>query len=264
MTYRLTAPALFSTVTIMSRPHFVRVCQGLALAGAFCVPTAFAQSSAPASRVGPQPLGDPLGPRVVEVQGEEPAAPVTASSAAAPTRPAASVLQQVAAARATVAARQLDRLAPYNQHALPGAAVYLQSQVLPPATTIRPSRTGAPVQLFQPGSTFSHVIERAATNRRIAELEVAAETARTAETRAKEAADAATTPRNRSEIEADLAANAARMDSARLRLAQLQALSRITYSQLYQNLGDKLQLEVYEAQVMQRALLQERQRQQAD
>ena len=236
----------------MSRQFLARVTL-LTLVGGLCAATASAQND-PASRLGPQSIVNSSGPRVVEVRAEQADTEQVSVAKPAMSGPAqpVSVLQQVAAARAEVAARQLDRLAPYNQHALPGAAVYMQSQVLPPATTIRPSRTGAPVQLFQPGSSFSHVIERAEMNQQSAQLELAAEAARSGEAQG-------TNPSKRSqaEVEADLAANAARLELAQLRMAQLQSLSRVSYSQLYRNLGDKLQLEIHQAQLKQQALLGE-------
>ncbi|MCA9175183.1 MAG: hypothetical protein KDB14_11930 [Planctomycetales bacterium] len=223
---------------------------------ALIVSNAFAQDGA--RRLGPTSILRSHSPRVVEVQAKEPARgevsdETPAAKSAEPAAP--STLEQLAAARLEVAQRQIERLAPYNQYALPGQGVYLQSQVLPPAEMIEPVRTGDPVQLFQPGSTFSHVLRRAGENEELAALTLQAEAAKSAA--AQSAVPAEPVQRSEAEIAADLQLTEAKLASAQARLAQLESLSQAAYSQLFRNLGDKLQLEVYEAQLQYQALLKE-------
>ena len=217
---------------------------------------ASAQQSRRATRVGPEAVASPRSPRVVEVQASEPVrAEISDTPSTAPTALPPSRGQQLAEAKAFVAQAQLDRLGGFNQYAQPGATGYQVADVLPPAGGIAPARTGAPVRLFQPGSTFSHVLQKAGENRHLAELKVAAEAAKTEATRLAEAKQQQL--RTPNEVARDLELNAAKLQSAQQRMEQLQRLSAATYSQLYQNLGDKLQLEIYEAGLQQQALVEE-------
>ena len=204
-------------------------------------------SAQTAVRVGPQSAVGTARPKVVEVQANEPVAKDTATetAASAPTNVTAlSQAAKFAAAKLEVAERQLARLGPYNLYAQPGEMIYTESDVLPPAQQIRPVRVGAGVQLFQPDSSFSHVIQKALDNRRQSALELEAERLNPPVKRE---------PRSAEAIGAELRLLDAQQANVQRRMQQLSNMSSATYSSLYRNLGDKLELQAYRLQLQREA-----------
>ena len=216
-----------------------------------CCLTAPAWAQSPrAERVGPATPDGASRPLVVEVQAAETAAESAAVNArrAAPAAPRQlDGRQQLAKARMEAAERQLQRLSQFNLQAQPAAAVFYSSRVLP-YTQVRPRLIPDPVEVVVPSSPFSNVLLKAEQTRQQAELEMQADTP-----------PGLKRLRTLEQVEADLRRNEFIQQSASIRLDQLQATSYLSYAQIWHNLGDKIQLEIKEAQLREEELLEERQ-----
>lgn len=245
-------------------------------------------SAQPAQRLGPTNDRGPR-PLVVDVQQDAQARPASPAATARDESPHSArqrleQQRQVLEAKLLCSQRQLDRVQQYNLHARPGTMSFENSAVLPPSPTLGPVRTSDPVQLFEPRSSFSHVLAAAERNEEAARLELqvvenqlqgadsqqsgpptpAAPGATTATPAAQSAAEPVSPERTR-QVEQELRLAEFRYQSAQSRLDRLQKLGRLTYSQFHSNLSDKLHLEVLQSrlerdrlQSLQQQILQDR------
>ena len=224
--------------------------------------SAAAWGQTPPERVGPPAQEDALGPRVFTVQADqgledsatESAEPVATAQAAPRGQRLREQRRQVAEARLEEAHGQQRRISRFL-HPIPEVRQFQSSLVAPMTPSFRPLRMQDPVQMFQPSSTFSHVLRQADENAEDAQREIAVlsqpatDDPPLAEHRPVEA------------IDAELRLTEFRLRSAQLRLRQLENQSRLTYSLLYANLGAKLRTEILSHELATKRLQQERDQQ---
>lgn len=157
---------------------------------------------------------------------------------------------QITEARVQAHRRQLATLDGFNQNATPGSAMFLASQVLPPAPGITPVMTGQPVQLFHPASTFAHVLSEEQTQLERAELQLA-----TLRTQKQQLESRTGAPDEAAALSYEDRVNQVRqtleLAEFNQRAAQTQAdrfaqLNRLTYSNSYSDLGDLISLDLME------------------